>query len=255
MTFSYFGGKRSSSSSRSTSSSFQPVTVPGLAMLPRRRSRRSVPGREPLHQALGEIDQRVITCAHDQNPVPRLRLAQERSADIGPLLDVLGGSLALLNLLHEPVRSAISLDRPALVDRVRKIQTVTGRHSFSKCVREFLAHLRQRTITMRLEHDQQPPGMRAKGRQRRRNLVGIVSKIVDDGYSGSLAYSLQPAPQSFKPAKRGCGVSDCHAKCPRRCNRRERVRGVVASGNLQLHIVAFSLCLDGEAGAIRPQLQ
>src|SRR4029078_2967077 len=105
MTFAYSGGKRSSSSSRSVSGSFQPVTVPGFAM----------PGltAELLQKLPREVDQRVVARAHDDDAVAGLRFCHQRFADLRALGDMFGVTLGRADLPGEPVRSAGTLPPPA----------------------------------------------------------------------------------------------------------------------------------------------
>src|SRR4051794_16477020 len=98
MTSSYLGGKRWSRASRSACGSFQPVTVPGLAMRDRRRSARSVPVGQPFDQAEREIDQRVVARAHDDDAVAGLRFPDQGVADLCALGDMLGLAVTLRQL-------------------------------------------------------------------------------------------------------------------------------------------------------------
>src|SRR3954468_14829671 len=116
MTFSYLGGKRWSSSSRSVCGSFQPVTVPGLAMT---RSTAKL-----LQKLPREIDQSVVAGAHDHDSVAGLGFRDQRVADLCALRDMLGLSPALAHLLGEPVAAARLFDRAALVDRIGQIEPV-----------------------------------------------------------------------------------------------------------------------------------
>ena len=100
---------------------------------------------------------------------------------------------------------------------------------------------------MRLEHDQQPPGLRAKRRQRRGDLVGIMREIVDDRDAAGLADRLQPPLQPLEAAERGRRILDPHAERARRRDRRQRVRRVVAPGNAEPHVVPLPVGLDREA--------
>ena len=90
----------------------------------------------------------------------------------------------------------------------------------AKVARELLAHLGERAIAMRLEHDQQPAGLGGQGCQRRGDLVGIVREIVDDGHAAGRADRLEPALQACEPCERRHGIAE--RKCPARGPRRAR---------------------------------
>src|SRR6266567_6338231 len=102
MTSAYFGGKRCSSRSRSRNGSFQPVTVPGLAMSNGRGSSHSVPVAKPLHQIAREVDQSIVARAHNDDSVARPGFGDEDAADLRPLGNVGRLPLSRAYLLSQP---------------------------------------------------------------------------------------------------------------------------------------------------------
>ena len=109
---------------------------------------------------------------------------------------------------RQPVAAAGPFDRPALVDRVGKIQPVVGRHAVCEGARQFLAHLGQRPEAVRLEHDQEPTRVRAQRRHAGSDLVGVMREIVDDGHSAGFADRLEPSPQAAEATERRGRVGD-----------------------------------------------
>ena len=148
----------------------------------------------------GEFAQRIVARAHDQDPVAVARLGDQPLADGRALGDMFGVALRSADPLGQPVGPAALVDRAALIDRVGQIEPVVGRHAVGEAGGQLLAHLGDRAEAVRLEHDQQPPRLRAQRRQRRVDLVGIVREIVDDGDAGRGADSLEPPPEPLEAA-------------------------------------------------------
>ena len=131
----------------------------------------------------------------------------------------------------EPVRAARAVDRAALVDRVGQVQPVAVAHAVGEGLGQLLAHLGERAVAVRLEHDQQPPGLRGQRRQRRLDLVGVVREIVDHGHAAAVPTVLEPPLEALEQPERGDRILERHAERVERRKRGERVRGIVAAGD------------------------
>src|SRR6478672_7346159 len=113
--FSYLGGKRWSSASRSSRGILQPVTVPGIAIL----TQPALGGggfRQSLDEIAREVDQRIVARAHDEDPVAGPCFGNQRIANARAVGDMVRILLVASDLTGQPVRSAHLLDRPAVID-------------------------------------------------------------------------------------------------------------------------------------------
>ena len=101
----------------------------------------------------------------------------------------------------------------------------------AKVCGQLVAHLGERAVAVRLEHDQQPPGLRGQRGERRGDLVGVVAEIVDHGDAAGGADGLEPALEPGEARQRGDGLVERQAERVDRAERGERVQGVVAAGD------------------------
>src|SRR6185503_5027326 len=120
---------------------------------------------------------------------------------------------------------------------------------------ELFAHLGQRAVAVRLEHDEEAAWLGAERRQSRIDLVRVVGEVVDDGDAAGFADGLEPAPKPLEAADCSGGILDTNADGVGGGDCGEGIRSIVAAWDPQLPVVTLSVCLEGEACAAGFELQ
>ena len=97
----------------------------------------------------------------------------------------------------------------------------------SKAVHQRIPHQTDRTVAVRLEHQQQAAGKRVHGFERGRDLVGVVGEVVDHGDVVGGADDLEPPADAAELAEMRRGLREADAAGLRDAERGERVGDVV----------------------------
>ena len=107
---------------------------------------------------------------------------------------------------------------------------------------------------MRLKDDHEPLRLqRPRRRQRRRDLRGMVTVVVDDPVRRAPVLHLEPPFGPAKPLKRRADFLERHAALGGQRDHRQRIADVVAAGNVQHQLTErLAAARDGARAALRP---
>ena len=98
---------------------------------------------------------------------------------------------------------------------------------------EFVLHLLQRAVAMRLEQHQQPAGKIMQRVERGGDLVGVMGEVVDHGDAVRLAHHFHAPPDSRKALQRRGRLRQRHAGRVAAADRGQRIGHIVAAGHAQ----------------------
>jgi hypothetical protein len=127
-----------------------------------------------------------------------------------------------------------AVDRAAEVDGIAQDRHVVLAQLAGEDIGQFVPHLAQGAIAVRLKERDDTAGMRLERRQRRGHLVGVVAEIVDHRDAGRGGADDVEAPREARErGERGHRLAHRHAGGAGGGDCGQRIGEVVASGDLQ----------------------
>jgi hypothetical protein len=173
----------------------------------------------------------------------------DAAAAVVAVRDVFGRSPGFLDQPDDPVAALAAIDSTAEVDRVAQDRQVLRPELVRESPGEFVAHLLERAVAVRLEERDHPAGMRLQRAQCGAALLRIVAEIVYQGDArGAGADDVEPAGQPRECGQRADCSGDRNARrhCPGYC--RESVREVVPPGHAQLQRMRAAVAPVNQGG-------
>ncbi len=147
-----------------------------------------------------EMRKRIVARAHDHNSIATTRQLNQRVTAAATVWKSNRMTPLPFNVADNVAASNAAVDGTAEIYRLRHEQNVLIVQPVHKAIHEGISHQTNRAVAMRLKHHQQAAGKRVQGLERSRNLVGVVSKVVDHRNLVGSAHDLQSSPDTAELA-------------------------------------------------------
>ena len=152
--------------------------------------------------------------------------------------------------VDDPLAAFAAVDRAAEIDRIAQQGHVIGPKQPREDFGEFVSHLAQRAIAVRLEKGDDAAWVRLQGSQGGGALFRVVAEVIDYGYATwAGANDLEPAGKADICPERSNCLGHWHAGCVGRGNRGEGIGQVMPPRHLQVQRVGGSIAAIKYYGA------